>query len=84
MLKTRGLPLGQEDPPEKEMATNSSILVWEIPGTEEPGRATVYGVAKGCNLMTKQQEEKSVFVYFYLHARICMVMFPSNALSSSL
>ena len=31
--------LGQEDPLEKEMATGSSILVWEIPWTEEqPGR----------------------------------------------
>ena len=28
---------GQEDPLEKEMATHSSILAWEIPGTEEPG-----------------------------------------------
>ena len=29
--------LDQEDPLEKEMATHSSILAWEIPGTEEPG-----------------------------------------------
>ena len=29
--------LGQEDPLEKEMATRSSTLVWEIPWTEEPG-----------------------------------------------
>ena len=29
--------LGQEDPLEKEMATYSSILAWEIPWTEEPG-----------------------------------------------
>ena len=28
--------LGQEDPLEKEMATHSSILSWEIPWTEEP------------------------------------------------
>ena len=27
---------GQEDPLEKEMATRSSILAWEIPWTEEP------------------------------------------------
>ena len=26
-----------EDPPEKGMATHSSILAWRIPGTEEPG-----------------------------------------------
>ena len=29
--------LGWEDPPEKEMATPSSILAWRIPWTEEPG-----------------------------------------------
>ena len=29
--------LGQEDCLEKEMATHSSILAWEIPWTEEPG-----------------------------------------------
>ena len=38
--------LGQEDPLEKEIATHSSILAWEIPWTEEPGGATVHGVAK--------------------------------------
>ena len=30
--------LGQEDPLEKRMATNSSILAWRIPCAEEPGR----------------------------------------------
>ena len=29
--------LCQEDPLEKEIATHSSILAWEIPWTEEPG-----------------------------------------------
>ena len=29
--------LGWEDPLEKEMATHSTILAWEIPWTEEPG-----------------------------------------------
>ena len=28
--------LGREDPLEKEIATPSSILAWEIPHTEEP------------------------------------------------
>ena len=27
---------GQEDPPEKEMTTHSSILAWRTPWTEEP------------------------------------------------
>ena len=29
---------GLEDPPEKAVITLSSILAWEIPRTEEPGR----------------------------------------------
>ena len=29
--------LGQEDALEKEIVTRSSVLVWEIPWTEEPG-----------------------------------------------
>ena len=36
--KTWVQPLGGEDPLEKEMATNSSILAWKIPLTEEPSR----------------------------------------------
>ena len=30
-------PLGQEDPLEEGMATQSSILAWRITWTEEPG-----------------------------------------------
>ena len=30
--------LSREDPLEKEMATDSSILAWKTPQTEEPGR----------------------------------------------
>ena len=30
--------LGQEDTLEKEMATHFSILAWEMPWTDEPGR----------------------------------------------
>ena len=37
MQEVRVQFLGQEDPLEKEMATHSSILVWEIPWTEDPG-----------------------------------------------
>ena len=38
MWETRVRSLGQEDPPEKEMATQSSTLAWRIPWREEPGR----------------------------------------------
>ena len=37
-VKTQVRSLGWEDPLEKEMATHSTILAWEIPGVEEPGR----------------------------------------------
>ena len=30
--------LAQEDPLEKEMATHSRVLAWEIPWTEKPSR----------------------------------------------
>ena len=35
--------LGQKDPLEDEMTTHSSILAWEIPWTEEPGRLQFMG-----------------------------------------
>ena len=38
MWETRLGSLGWEDPLEKGMATYSSLLGWEIPWTEEPGR----------------------------------------------
>ena len=38
--------LGWEDPLEKDMATHSSIVAWEIPWTEKPGRLQFHGVAK--------------------------------------
>ena len=41
--ETRVQSLGWEDPLEKEMATHSSILAWEIPWTEEPGRLQSVG-----------------------------------------
>ena len=37
-------PLGQEDPLEEEMATDSSTLAWDIPWTEEPGRLQSMGL----------------------------------------
>ena len=37
MQGTRVQSLGREDPLEKDMATDSSILTWRKPWTEEPG-----------------------------------------------
>ena len=38
--------LVREDPLEKEMATHSNILVWEIPWTEEPGESQTRGLQR--------------------------------------
>ena len=46
MQETQVRSLGQEDPREKEMATRSSILAWEIPRTEEPGGLQSLGSQK--------------------------------------
>ena len=43
MWETRVRSLGGKDPLEKGMATHSSILAWEIPWTEEPGRLQSMG-----------------------------------------
>ena len=38
MQETQVQSLGQEDPPEKEMAIHSSTIAWKIPWTEDPAR----------------------------------------------
>ena len=52
-----GSILGQEDPLEKEMATHSSILAWEIHGQGSlAGYSPCGGKRVGHNLVTKQQQ----------------------------
>ena len=45
--ETRIQSLRWEDPLEKEMATHSSILAWEIPWMEERGRLQSMGSQRG-------------------------------------
>ena len=50
--------LGWEDPLEREMATHSSILAWEVPWTEEPsGLQSMESQTVGYNLSIKQQQQ---------------------------
>ena len=42
--------LGREDPLDKEMATHSSMLAWEIPWTEEPAGLQSMGQQKVRNV----------------------------------
>ena len=43
MQETQVRSLGKGDPLKKGMATQSSILAWRIPRTEEPGRLQPMG-----------------------------------------
>ena len=43
MQETQVHSQGEEDPLEESMATYSSILAWEIPWTDEPGRLRSMG-----------------------------------------
>ena len=52
MLEMWVRSLGQEDL-EKETATHSDILAWEIPWTEEPGGLQSMGLLRGHDLVTK-------------------------------
>ena len=54
--------LGREDALEKEMATHSNILAWEISQTEEPDGLQSMGLQRvGQNLATKQQKQKTLY-----------------------
>ena len=71
MWETQVRSLGWEDPLEKEMATHPSILAWEIPWTEDPGRLQSIGVAKRWTrlsdftfLFLRPVENKVVFFSF--------------------
>ena len=51
--------LDWENPLEKEMATHSSVLAWEIPWTEEPGGLQSWGCRVKHNLVTKQRNKSN-------------------------
>ena len=58
MQEMRVQSLSQEDTLEKEMATHSRILAWEIPWTEEPGGLQSTGLQRvRHNWATKQQQQ---------------------------
>ena len=49
------------------MTTDSSILAWEIPWTEEPGGLQSMGSQRvGYDLVTKQQQKIIETISFYL------------------
>ena len=55
--KKRWVPaLGWEDPLEEETTTHSSILVWEIPCTEEPGVLQSMGLQRVRHDLAPEQQ----------------------------
>ena len=61
MWETRVRFLGWEDPLEKEIATLSSILAWEISWTEEPGGLQFMALQRvGHDLATQQQRKTTI------------------------
>ena len=61
-----------EEPLEKEMATHSSILVWEIPWTEKPGGLRSMGSQKS-QTTTERLKQPPLF---------CYVVYVNNLLSN--
>ena len=61
MQETQVRSLGWEDPLEKEMATHTSVLAWEIPWTEA---STVLGVAKGSDTIQQLNNNKEELIVF--------------------
>ena len=67
MWETQVRSLRREDPMEKEMVTHSSILVWEIPWTEEPGRLqSTQSQRVGRDLATVQQQLSGSYFHVFL------------------
>ena len=67
MQKMQVRSLGGEDLLEKEMATCSSILAWEIPWTEEPGGLQSVGSQRvRHDLAAAQQQQVYIYIHFLL------------------
>ena len=63
MQETQVQSLGQEDNLEKEMATHSSILAWEIPWTEGPGGLH----SMGCKRVRHDLVNKQHYSIIHVH-----------------
>ena len=61
--------LGWEDPLEKGMAVHSSILAWEIPWTEEPGRLQSTGSQRVSHDLATNNHNNNLY--------ICIICIPA-------
>ena len=79
MQETQTLPLGPENPLEKEMATHSNVFAWKIPMARGAWWAAVHGVAKSQTLLSMHAES----IYMKQHINILpMCWYIANVLHS--
>ena len=65
MQETCVRSLDWEDPPEKEMATHSSILAWRIPRMDEPGGLQSTGSQRVGHINYSTEKDNKMY-YFML------------------
>ena len=63
----------REDPLEEEMTPHSSILIWEMPWTEEPGGLSPWGCKESDT--TEGTEYTGVCVCVYLRVCVCVCVY---------
>ena len=71
MQETGVQSLGQEDPVEKEMATHSSILAWEI-----HGQRSLVGYCPWGHKESDTTERLSIY-YVYIYINTCLLRYRS-------
>ena len=75
MQETQVQFLDWENSLEKEMATHSSVLAWEIPWTEELGGLQFMGMQKSWTDWTTEEQQK-----WHLEKQIHIQKFPEESL----
>ena len=77
LQETRVWSLSQENLPEEEMATHSSILAWRIQWTENPGGLQAMGSQRvRCDLVTKQQQKQQTKLFCTMLCVLYNSVFP--------
>ena len=85
MWETRVWFLGWEDPPEKGMATHSSVLAWRIPWTEEPGELqSIESQRIGHDWVTNTHTHTHTHTHTYLQDLIMCSIFQTHLITETL
>ena len=77
MQETWVQSLVREDPLEKGVAADSSILAWGIPWTDEP-QATVHGITESdtAERLKHTHTHTHIYIYFpYVFSKVYMLLF---------